>query len=151
MQYATESTISYTQAEDSEDRQSMIAYYVDQLLRRIAEYPYDSIPQLFQYVTRGGPCLCPADVLRLFGGRIIFRHTCRRMNSVRRAVLNGEMDTMPVDLRTWVGSERPEIGPPYRGYRHFWCPNLNSPTLILVCYRRHGGGDSSLPGGAGHG
>ena len=130
MQQTTDSTVSYTEAEYSEDRQNMIAYYVDQLLRRIVECPYDSIPQLFQHVTQGGPCQCQADVLRLFGGRIIFRRTCRRMNSVRRAVLNGEMSTIPVDLRTWVGPERPEMDPPYTDYRYFWCPVLYSPTLF---------------------
>ena len=130
MQQTTDSTVSYAQAEDSEDRQSMIEYYVDQLLRRIAECPYDSIPQLFQYVTRGGPCLCQADVLRLFGGQIIFRRTCRRMNLVRRAALNCAMDTVPVDLRTWAEQERPEMDPPFRDYRYFWRPNLNSPTLF---------------------
>ena len=40
------------------------------------------------------------------------------------------MDTTPADLRTWVGSERPEMDPPYRDYRYFWCPNLNSPALF---------------------
>ena len=130
MQQTTESTVSYTEAEYSEGRQDMIAYYVDQLLRRIVERPYESIPQLFQYVTRGGPCLCQADVPRLFGGRIIFRRTCRRMNMVRRAVLNGEMDTAPVDLRTWTGQERPDMDPPYRDYRYFWCPILYSQTLF---------------------
>ena len=130
MQQTTDSTVSYTQAEDSEVRQGMIAHYVDQLLRRIAECPYDSIPQLFQYVTRGGPCLCQADVLRLFGGRIIFRRTCQRMSMVRRAVLNGGMDTIPVDLRTWTEQERPVMGPPFRDYRHFWSPHLDSPRLF---------------------
>ena len=130
MQQTTESTVSYTEAEYSEGRQDMIAYYVDQLLRRIVERPYESIPQLFQYVTRGGPCLCQADVPRLFGGRIIFRRTCRRMNMVRRAVLNGEMDTVPVDLRTWTEQERPEMDPPFTDYRYFWCPVLYSSTLF---------------------
>ena len=130
MQQTTESTVSYTQAEDSEDRQSMIAYYVDQLLRRIVECPYDSVPQLFQYVTRGGPCLCQADILRLFVGQIIFRRTCRRMNMVRRAVLNDTMDSAPVDLRTWTEQERPEMDPPFADYRHFWCPDLSSSTLF---------------------
>ena len=130
MQQTTESTVSYTQAGDSEDRQSVIAYYVDQIIRRIAECPYDSIPQLFQHVTRGGPCQSQADVLRLFGGRIIFRQTCRRMNSIRRAALNGEMGTMPVDLRTWDGPERPVMDPPYTDYRYFWRPVLHSQTLF---------------------
>ena len=130
MQQTTESTVSYTEAEYTDDRQNMIAYYVDQLIRRITERPYDSIPQLFQYVTRGGPCQSQADVLRLFGGRIIFRQTCRRMNAIRRAVLNGEMGTMPVDLRTWDGPVRPVMDPPYADYRYYWCPVLYSRALF---------------------
>ena len=130
MQQTTDSTIPYTQEEDSEDRQNMIAYYVDQLLRRIVERPYDSVPQLFQHVTRGGPCLCPADVIRLFGGRVIFRHTCRRMNMIRRAVLNDTIDTVPVELRTGTEQERSEMVPPFTDYRYFWCPNLGSPVLF---------------------
>ena len=129
-QTTTDSTVSYTQAETDADRRSMIEYYVDQLLRRVVERPYDSIPQLFQYATRGGPCLSQADVLRLFGGRIIFRSTCRRMNMIRRAVLNDTMSEVPVDLRTWEGQERPEMDPPYTDYRHLWCPSLDCPTLF---------------------
>ena len=52
------------------------------------------------------------------------------MNSIRRAVLNGEMGMMPMDLRTRSGPERPEMDPPYRDYRYYWCPNLNSSTLF---------------------
>ena len=99
MRSTTDSTASYTQAEDQVDRQDMITYYVDQILRRIAERPYDSISQLLQYAARGGPRRTPADALRLFGGRIIFRRTCRRMSLIRRAALNSEMDAIPADLR----------------------------------------------------
>ena len=116
MQQTTDSTASYTQAEDQGDRQDMMAHYVDPILRRIVECPYDSIPQLFQYVTQGGPCLSPADVLRLFGGQIIFRQTCRRMSIVRRAALNHEMSAIPIDLRTWTEQDRPAMNPPYRDY-----------------------------------
>ena len=130
MQSETDSTASYTQAEDPGDRQDMIAYYVDQILRRITERPYDSIPQLFQHVAWGGPCLSPSDVLRLFGGRTIFRRTCQRMSMVRRAVLNGGMDTIPVDLRTWTEQERPVMDPPYRDYQHYWSPHLDSQWLF---------------------
>ena len=52
------------------------------------------------------------------------------MNSIRRAVLNGEMDTMPVDLRTWDGPVRPVMDPPYTDYRYYWCPVLYSRTLF---------------------
>ena len=130
MQQTTESAVSYTQAEDSEDRQSMIAYYVDQLVRRIVECPYDSTPQLFQHVTRGGPCLCQADVLRLFGGQNIFRHTCRRMDMIRRAALNDTMESVPVDVRTRTEQDGTEMDPPFTDYRYYWCPNLSSSTLF---------------------
>ena len=136
MQQTTDSTVSYTQAEDTGDRQDMIAYYVDQIIRRVVERPYDSVPQLFQFVAQGGPCLSPADVLRLFGGRSIFRHTCRRMSVIRRAVLNNEMDTIPIDLRTWVEREQPVLDPPFRDYRHFWCPHRDS--LKLYWYEVEG-------------
>ena len=130
MQTATDSTVSYTHAEDPVDRQDMVAYYVDQVIRRVVERPYDSVPQLFQYAVRGGPCLTPADVLRLFGGGNIFRNTCRRMSVIRRAVLNNEMHTIPVDLRTWTEWEQPEMDPPFTDYRGLWCPHLDSPELF---------------------
>ena len=130
MGQATDTTASDTESEDQAGRQSMIEYYVDQLLRRVVECPYDSVPQLFQFVTRWGPCLSQADVLRLFGGQIIFRRTCRRMNMIRRAVLNDAMDTVPVDLRTWTEQEQPEMDPPFTDYQHYWRPNLGGSALF---------------------
>ena len=130
MQSTTDSAASYTQAEDPVGRQDMIKYYTDQVLRRVVGRPNDSIPQLFPHAARGGPCLTPADVLRLFGGRIIFRHMCRRMSLSRRAVLNAELDTIPLDLRTWTTSEPPAMGPPFRDCRDLWCPHLDSPALF---------------------
>ena len=130
MQQTTYSTVSYSEAEDQVDRQDKIGYYVDQLLRRVVERPYYSIPQPFQYVTLGGPCITPADVLRLFGGRAIFRRACRRMNIIRRAALNDELDAIPIDLRTWTEWERPEIYPPFRDCGSWWCPHLDSPALF---------------------
>ena len=52
------------------------------------------------------------------------------MNVIRRAAPNGEMDTMPVDLRMRTEEGRLEMDPPYRDYQYFWRPNLNSPTLF---------------------
>ena len=129
MQQTTDSTIAYTQAEDPEDRQAMITYYVDQIIGRIVERPYDSIPQLFQYAVRGGPCLTPADVLRLFGGRIIFCRTCRRMNLIRRAALNNEMETIPVNPEIWTGWGQQAEDSPNQDHRDLWCPHLDDPEL----------------------
>ena len=131
-QQTTDSAISYTQAEDPEARQAMITYYADQIIGRIVERPYDSAPQLFQYAVRGIPQLfqiTPADALRLFGGRIIFRRTCRRMNLIRRAELNNEMETIPVDLETWTGWEQSEEESAHQDRRSHWCPHLGDPEL----------------------
>ena len=84
-----DSTVPDSDAPDEEDRQGTIEYDVGELLLRIVEYLYDSIPQLFQYIALGGPCLSQEDVLRLFGGRLAFRRTCRRMNIIRRAAPRG--------------------------------------------------------------
>ena len=129
MEQTTDSTVSYTQAEYPGDRQDVIAQYVDRIIRRITERPYDSVPQLFQHVALDGPCQNPADVLRLFGGRIIFCHTCRRMSIIRKAVLNNETDAMPVELRMRTERGQPGLDPPFTDYRHFWCPHLDSPRL----------------------
>ena len=51
------------------------------------------------------------------------------MNAIRRAVLNDEMDTAPVDLGTWTEQERPSMEPPFRGHRGSWSPHLDSPAL----------------------
>ena len=107
----------------------MIAHYVDLITKRIAGRPYDSIPQLFQHVAQGGPCQSPADVLRLFGGWIIFCHTCRRMSILRKAALNDELDTMPIELRARAERGQPGLVPPFTDFRHFWCPHLDSPRL----------------------
>ena len=130
MQLTTDSTVSYTQAEDPAVRQDMITYYVDQIIGRLVERPHDSVPQLFQFAVRSGPCLTPADVLRLFGGRIVFRRTCRRMNLIRRAVLNDEMDTVPVDLDTWTEWGQPGLDPPQQDRRGHWCPQLGSQEMF---------------------
>ena len=130
MEQLTDSTISDTEAEDQVGRQETVEYYVDELPRRVVECLYDSIPQLFQYATRGGPCLSQEDVLHLFGGRIIFRRTRRRMNMIRRAVLTGRMDLAPADLRTWKEWARPEMDPPFQEYRSWWRSHMDSPALF---------------------
>ena len=129
MEQTADSTRSYTEAEDQAGRQDTMGYYIDEIIRRLAERPFDSAPQLFQFATRGGACLSQGDVLRLFGGRVIFRQTRRRMNAIRRAVLNDTMDTFPVDLRTWAGGGWPDMDPPFRDHRSYWNPHLDSPSL----------------------
>ena len=52
------------------------------------------------------------------------------MNLIRRAVLNNEMDTVPVDLDTWTEWEQPGLDPPRQDRRGLWCPHLNSQEMF---------------------
>ena len=126
MEQTMESTRAESDAPDMEDRQGMIHYYVDELMQRVVGRLYESIPQLFQYVTQWGPCVAPEEMLHLFGGRRVFIRTCQRMNLIRGAVLRGEMENAPVDLRRWMEMGRPGMGPPYRDYRDWWIPHMDS-------------------------
>ena len=127
---STESTISDENVPDQTDRQSMIEYYVDELITRIIERPLDSIPQLFRHVTEFGPCVEPAHVLHIFGGSIIFRRTCERMNLIRDAALRDTLDAAPVDPRLWGGAERDQLSPPFHDFRPWWCPHIYDRTLF---------------------
>ena len=114
MEQQKDSAMSDTEAEDQVGRQGMIKYYVDGLVRGAVERPYDSAPQLLQHMTLAGPCPSQGDVPHLSGGRIIFCRTCRRMNAIRRAALNGEMNLIPADLRTCTGPGEPKMDPPFQ-------------------------------------
>ena len=127
---SSESTISDDSAPDHADRQSMIEYYVDELIIRIIESPLDSIPQLFRHITRFGPCVDPAHVIHIFGGSIIFRRTCERMNLIRDAVLRDALGAAPVDPRLWGGVARHQLAPPFHDFRPWWCPHLYDRDLF---------------------
>ena len=52
------------------------------------------------------------------------------MNLIRGAVLRGELDTAPVDLRRWVEMGRPDMDPPYHDYRDWWVPHIDSAQTL---------------------
>ena len=100
---SSDSTISDADAPESGDRQGMIEYYVDELILRMVESPHDSTPQLFRHMSRNGPCVEPGHVLHIFGGGIIFRRTCNRLNLIRDAALRDTLARIPMDLARWGG------------------------------------------------
>ena len=114
---SSDSAISDDSAPEHAGRQGMIEYYVDELLLRIIDNSLDSTPQMFRHIAQYGPCVRPEQVLHIFGGSIIFRRTCDRMNIIRGAVLRDALDTAPADLRRWTTPERPIMDPPYQDYR----------------------------------
>ena len=138
---STDSTISDEDAPDPADRQSTIEYYVDELILRIVDSPCDPTPQLFRHITQYGPCVEPAHVLHVFGGSIIFRRTCERMNLIRDAALRDVLDAIPVDLRRWRESARPAMELPFRDYRSWRRPHIYDDDLFW-----YEGALSSQPG-----
>ena len=120
---SSESTISDEDVPETRDRQGMIEYYVDELILRMVENPYDSTPQLFRHISQNGPCVEPGHVLHIFGGSIIFRRTCDRLSLIRDAALRGTLDRIPVDLARWGGQEQPDLEPPFYDFRDWWCPH----------------------------
>ena len=125
MEQTTDSTASESGAPGKAGRQGTIQYYADELMTRIAEVPYDLIPQLFQYATLGGPRMPREDVLRRLCGGMVFRRASRGTSMNRRATLCGEADAVPVDRRRWAEQGRPEMDPSFRDYRYWWRPHLD--------------------------
>ena len=78
----------------------------------------------------GGPRISQGDVLHLFGGRLVFRQSCRGMNLIHRAVLRGDMRPAPVNLRRWAEWERPEMGPPFHEYLGWRRHHLDSEQIF---------------------
>ena len=127
---ATESTRAHTIFRSNESRQGMTNYYVNELLGRLMEHPYESVPELLQYLQRGGPCPEEENLLRLFGGRPIFIHTCRRMNIVRRAVLQGWIDQLPIGLNAWGGNMNRAGETMEVASIDWWTPHLDEQNLF---------------------
>ena len=130
MDDTSESTRSYHINWSKESRQGAINYYVNELLTRLIERPLESIPDLFWYLQQGGPCPEGEDLLHLFGGRQILLRTCRRMNIVRRAVLQGELENLPIDLGNWGGREPRGDGSTRNEFIDWWEPHIDDPKLF---------------------
>ena len=124
MEDSTESTRSQTAHWTQQGRQSITNYYVNEIMTRLVEHPYASVPDLFQYMQMGGPYMGEEELLDLFGGRDMLVRTCRRMNIIRRAVLNGELGNLPVDLGNWRGGEPRGTGRERNEYIDWWTPHL---------------------------
>ena len=125
-----ESTYSEGDPWTPKERQGMINYYVNELMGRIVERPYESVPELLQYLQTGGPCMNEEEILKLFGGRPILLRTCRRMNIIRRAALQGKVDDLPIALGNWEGGALRAEGTTESEYIDWWAPHLDSPDLF---------------------
>ena len=96
MEGETETTRSTMSYESRHDSQSMLDYYVKEMLDCVREDPWVSTPGIWEHITSAGPCVRPSGVMHLFGGEGQFRRTCQRMTIVRWAVAEGREEELPL-------------------------------------------------------
>ena len=83
----------------------MLDYYVKEMLDSVREDPWISTAGIWEYITSNGPCVRPRGVMHLFGGIRQFRRTCRRMNILRWAAIEGREDELPLGQETQTYEE----------------------------------------------
>ena len=96
MEDMTESTRSTLSYESRVDSQSMLDHYVREMPDCLREDPWSSTPEIWAYITSGGPCARPKGVMHLFAALKQFRRTCRRMDVLRWAVIMKREDELPL-------------------------------------------------------
>ena len=73
----------------------MLDYYVKEMLDRTGGNPWITTPEIWKYITLGGPFVRPRGVMHLFGGFGQCWQTCRRMDALRRAAIMGRENELP--------------------------------------------------------
>ena len=129
----TETTVSTESRELTHDAQSMIDWYINEILDFVIDHPFVSIPEIFQHIAHAGPCATPKKVLHLLGGPRQFKRICRRMEGLRWASIKNCLERFPLDpeseseetirnnLRMNVRDE----------YLDWWAPNIRSAEPFL--------------------
>ena len=122
----TETTVSTESRESPREAQSMVDWYIKEILDFVIEHPFVSIPEIFQHVAQAGPCTSPKNVLHLLGGPTQFKRICRRMEGLRWASVKNCLERFPLEpdsksdrrynLRMNVRDE----------YLDWWAPNIFS-------------------------
>ena len=122
----TDTTLSTLSYESRRDSQSMLDYYVAEMIHCIQENPWASTPEIWDYITLGGPCVRRKNVMHLFGGMGQFKRTCRRMNTLRWAVIKHREDELPLGQEYETAEEiaaRVRAGQRDE-YIQWWSPNI---------------------------
>ena len=113
-----------------ESRQGAINYYANELMARLIENPFESIPDPLEFLQRGGPRPDENELIHLFAGRSILLRTCRRMNIIRRAALQGVLESLPIDLGNWGGRRPLGDGSTRDEYTDWRAPHLDGQDLF---------------------
>ena len=109
-------------AVDREEQQDLIEHYTTMILRKLISDPYASVPEILETMREVGPFQEKQTIIQVFGGREILRKTISRMNTVRRAVLNGTLGDLPVGTRMPPGEEVGQTIPETDRFIESWAP-----------------------------
>ena len=117
-----ESTLSSEQSHA--ERQSMVDFYVGRMVRHVAANPLDSTAQIMENAIHEGPLWDKKEILQLFKGVNISKQTCQRMEVIRRAALEQNLPSIPVELRWEPYPDIEPLEPPYQDFSQWWSPQL---------------------------
>ena len=92
----TETTVSTLSRESDQNVQSMVDHYISEIIDHIIDDPHITIPKILQTIAQHGPCPSQKDVIHLFGGKKIFKKTCRRMEIIRWAAATDQLEMLPL-------------------------------------------------------
>ena len=122
MEISVETTASSEQSHS--ERQSMVDFYVGRMVRFVADNPLGPTAQIMEDAIEQGPLWDKKEILQLFKGAKIFKETCRRMEVIRRAALEGRLSSIPVELRWEPYPETDPLEPPYQDFSQWWSPQF---------------------------
>ena len=87
------------------DREGLVDHYVTPVLQQLTRQPYSSAPGMMRMLPRAGPFTDKQEIPEVCRGRGNSPATIRRMNAVRRAALEGSLDSLPAATRPEEGEE----------------------------------------------
>ena len=96
MEDLTDSTVFTLSYEPGRDRQSLLDYYAQEMIKGAQRDPRTSTAEIAKYIALGGPCVARKNALDLFGGASQFRRTCGKMDILRREAADDQRDMLPL-------------------------------------------------------
>ena len=131
MVLVTDSTESTETHEMTEYHQEEVDRCTKHIVDMILEDPYISVPEILRQLAAGGQNGSEASVVHMFGGRQIFRKTCRRMEILRWVLVTHQWEWLPfqmdIQYREWEGKRRYHRKPDSNDdWVSWWAPDMFS-------------------------
>ena len=127
--------------------QRMANHYVTLMLRKITEDPYFSASGVLDVLERAGPLGSKNEILELFRGAGVSKHTITRMGIVRSAVCGGGAGSLLISTVAIPGKAAGRTAPQPGHYIKWWPPRATGyqPLSEVKMIRVWGGADCKKP------